>query len=190
VVFSDSGGVYTLVLTAVSVTNEWSNESCNSAVTLINSYINYANQTIAKADYNEDTLCMEYKMFGYGSGFSGVQVLIYSSAYIGYTYSHFGITTPCNPITEECISTVSYSRFFAWCFGVIINLEKDPLTGDFPRDEFGEYIDEPCENFSAYWALDEDYCLSWADRTLILTVENGVVTYELPYEDLVDLLYS
>jgi hypothetical protein len=186
VIFDNSGGVYTLTITAATVTNQFSTDICSTAVTTINSFINSANSMIATLDYSEDTLCFEYKPFGYGYGFTGETPDIRVSSYTGYSVNAYGDVVPCQ-IDGICkAGSNSVWRFYPWFFGVIIDLAKDPATGDFPRDSLGNYIDEPCENFSAYWTLDENGCLvtSPSGWTLILKVEDGVITYELPYENL------
>jgi len=195
ITFDSGGGVYTLTIEPYQVTNEYSDELCNSLVSTINNLITLADATINADGFDEDTLCNEHMMFGYGIGYTGVTPNIVTGNFAGYASLSYGETAPCLPLNDMCTTYAGGAiawYYFAWAFRVEITLEKDPVTGDFPRDSGGEYEDDPLDNFEAYWALDANYCLltSIVGCTKILTVEEGIVTFSLSYEDLVTLLYS
>lgn len=192
IVFSDSGGIYTCTITSLVVTNDYSSDTCNNAVTLINSYIIAVNVAISVSDYDENTLCFEHKMFGYGGGISSVIPQISSSNYGAVSVYSYGNVGPCLPFDLMCdpskmVRPLTVWDGYIWYFRVVVTLVKDSNEVDWPRDEeTGEYIDDPCENFKVYWCLDEDGCYlsNTNDHVLILEVVDGVVTYQLAYDDL------
>jgi len=192
IVFSDSGGVYTCTITSLVVTNEYSSDTCNNVVTTINSYINGVNAAIGASDYEEDTLCFEWKMFGLGYGVLSEVPQIYSANSGAVSVVSYGNVGPCLPFDLMCVpSKMPMNTFrwdgFIWYFRLVVTLVKDSNEVDWPRDEeTGEYIDDPCENFKVYWCLDEDGCYlpNTNDHVLILEVVDGVVEYQLAYEDL------
>jgi hypothetical protein len=185
IVFESSGGVHTLTITAFEVaSNEWSSESCNSVVSTINSTINSAKSMINAADYDENTYCYEYKMFGNGIGYKGEYVSVSD-------YTHGGVMVRLKGNNVHCfdawmndgllcngLSVTGY--YYHYYFVGKIDLEKDPETGDFYKDEFGNYIDEPTENFSLYDGINPStQCNSSSivEDRLLLRVENGVITF-------------
>lgn len=139
-----------ITITMLSVTNQYSNEPCNSLVSSINNYINNTNGFIARADFSEDTLCFEYRPFGYGAGWTGWRANVSTSNFGGYSVSSEGDTTPCGRMAGWCTPDNSTWRFYVFLLGIVITLDKDPDTGDFPTNASGQYLRDPLENFILY----------------------------------------
>ncbi len=184
VTFDDTGGVYTLTITSYTITNEYSSEACNTLVTSINNTILAINSTINAANYDENSLCFEYRMFGYGLGWTGWTYTFLTSKEGGWYVGIRGDNNPCYKVWDNDgiigWSGVSAIYFFLFYYLVDIDVTIDPDTGDFPRDEFGEYIDDPFENFSVYDNINPTTQIRNSPinrNNLILRVENGAITY-------------
>jgi len=181
IVFDDSAG-YTLTITAAAVTNNYSSEPCNTLVSSINSYIYGANQMISGANFNEDTLCFEYAPFGLAYGWTGAIANPVVETEGGFSVYSSGKTYPCNLEPDYLCTTDATAHWYhrIFLFRLKITLSKDPVTGDFPKDESGNYIRDPLGNFILYDCVGTGACDLKTSRIKILELVDGVQVYPVP----------
>jgi hypothetical protein len=171
-----NSGSRTITITCSTISNNLPVVDCDFARGNIDSEINTLNSFANLADFEYETDCFYYRMFHYATGYKNDTISnVVTSRNAGYILMSDTASIPC-ALPYHCQSTgVRY--FYLFSINVVIDIAKDPITGDFPKDGNGVYIKDPLKWFTIWNRVDKTTFCSVSNVNMLLKVEDGIVVH-------------
>lgn len=188
VVFSGN----TCTITLFNVTLGLSLVDCDNLTTYCKNAVDYCSNTYWLADFNENSYCFESNQLqSYQYPIRSSTIYLKSDYEGGASVGIKGNNNPCfagwlDPLVIGNMSTPASWYYFKFYLSFHTEAEVDPATADYYRDEFGEYIINPFENFTVWNGINPStqMYMNSTDPLYrsekLLEVSGGVVIYPPP----------
>jgi hypothetical protein len=177
-----NAGTKQITITCSSVINQVDQVPCEPAWGLANGTASALTTYANSANVEHQTDCFTAGIFGVLSGYlDEPNTVVATERTASFNILSHALSVPCD-FPFHCKSMNS-NVFALSNIKVIIDIELDYSTGDFPKDVNGTYIKDPLKWFSIWNRLNKNNNCATNDTHRILKVENGIAVETKQWND-------